>query len=442
MKKVLIISYYFPPSGGPGVQRILKFVKYLRDFDWEPVVLTVEKGAFPNIDESLVDQIPPDTKIIRTKALNPFGIYAKFSGVQQAKAASVGLLSNRKLTFREKMARWIRANIFIPDARIGWYPYAYRTGKHYIKKNAVDVIVSSGPPHSVHVTGLKLHRKTGIPWIADFRDPWTDISFFDDLPMIGFVRKLHERMEKKVLKNASAISVVSPSWKKLLQLKTGNQFEVIYNGYDEDDFADLQTQKNEKFIISHIGNLYGSRNPEQFWEALNYLINEKYMRRINVRLIGNVDTSIIASIAKYDLDAFVSIIPYLQYKEGLARMADSSLLLLIIEPWEASPGMIPGKLYEYLVSRRPVLGIGPTDGDAANILNECNAGAMCQWQNKEAIAGYIEQLYNRWEQSGDTRIKENPNILSYTRKNQTAKLASLLNRLYEQKEKKTATTTT
>ncbi len=432
MKKVLIISYYFPPSGGPGVQRVLKFVKYLREFGWEPFILTVENGAFPNIDESLVDEIPKDIHIVRTRTINPFGMYAKFSGVQQSKAASVGLITEQKITFREKIGRWIRANIFIPDARVGWYPYAIRTGKRYIRENNIDVILSSGPPHSVHLTGLKLSRKTGIPWIADFRDPWTDISFFNDLPMLGFVQRLHNRFERKVLQRASAVTVVSPSWKELLKSKTANRYDVIYNGYDEDDFKDLKIRETEKFIISYVGNLYGSRDPEKFWEALNHLINEKRLSNINVRLIGNVDATVLASISKNGLDEFVSIIPYLQYKEALARMAESSLLLLLIEQWDAAAGMIPGKLYEYLAVKRPVLGIGPPHGDAAQILDECNAGKMFTWKDRDAISLFIENSYKQWRESGNIRVKNSTTVQTFSRKNQTAKLAELLNRIYEQ----------
>lgn len=432
MNKVLIIAYYFPPSGGPGVQRVLKFVRYLRSYNWEPIVLTVEKGAFPNIDESLVAEVPPDTKIIRTRTINPFGVYAKFSGVQQSKAASVGLLSEKKISFREKIGRWIRANVFIPDARVGWYPYAVRAGKRYIKEEKIDAILTSGPPHSVHLIGLKLSRKTGVPWIADFRDPWTDISFFNELPMIDTVKQLHNRFERKVLQRASVVTVVSPSWKKLFQTKVSNQYDVIYNGYDENDFKNLNAREKDKFVISYVGNLYESRNPVQFWAALDHLINGKNLSQINVRLIGNVDTSVLTSISEHGLDEFVSIIPYLQYKEGLARMAESSLLLLLIEQWDAAAGMIPGKLYEYLAVKRPVLGIGPPDGDTAHILNECNAGKMFTWKDTDAITGFIENTYDQWRNSGHVNVDDSSTIQIFSRKNQTAKLAELLNRIYEQ----------
>ncbi len=440
MKKVLIISYYFPPAGGPGVQRVLKFVKYLRDYNWEPVVLTVDKGAFPNVDESLISEIPPEIKIIRTKTLNPFGIYAKFSGVKEHKAASVGLLTERKMSVREKISRWIRANVFIPDARIGWYPYAVRAGLRYIDAYRVDAIITSGPPHSVHLIGLKLHKKTNIPWIADFRDPWTDISYFNDLPMTRFVQRNHHRLERKVLTAASAVSTVSPSWKNIFQLKAGNHYEVIYNGYDESDFGNLKIKKRDKFIIAHIGNLYASRNPENFWEALRLLIFQHNMTGIEVRLIGNVDAAVRTAISKRSLDEFVSIIPYLPYKEALAHMGDSSLLLLIIEPWEAAGGMIPGKLYEYLASRRPVLGIGPANGDAANILYECNAGTMFDRENTHKIIGYIQHNYRMWKEKENVQLEHSPNVRLYSRKEQTCKLAELLNRSYEQTKKTTTTT--
>jgi len=441
MKNVLIISYYFPPSGGPGVQRILKFVKYLRDFDWEPVVLTVEKGAFPNIDESLLAGIPSQTEIIRTQTLNPFGVYAKFSGVEKDKAASVGMLSEQKTPVREKTARWIRANIFIPDARIGWYPYAVRAARRYINDNRIDAILSSGPPHSAHLIALKLHKKTKIPWIADFRDPWTDISFFNELPMLGVVKNMHSRLEKKILKKATAVTTVSPSWKNLFESKVKNRYTVIYNGYDEDDFDSITSAKSNNFIISHIGNLYGSRNPEKFWDALHTLIFEKKLQNIEVQLIGNVDASIREAISKRSLDEFVSIIPYLQYKEGLIRMRKSSLLLLVIEPWHAASGMIPGKLYEYLASHRPILGIGPPDGDAAHILKECNAGEMIDWKNDSNMIEFIHHSYRMWEEHSINKDQDNSTIQFYSRKNQTSKLAELLDSIYEQTKEIPAKTT-
>jgi hypothetical protein len=431
-KRVLIISYYFPPAGGPGVQRVLKFVKYLRGFGWEPAVLTVREGAFPDRDESLISDAPPDIRVFRTRSFNPFTLYAKLSGTHEDRAATIGFLSDKKPNRRQRLFQWIRANFFIPDARVGWYPFAVRAARAIIRELPVDVVMTSGPPHSVHLVGRRIHAASGIPWIADFRDPWTDISMFGQMPFSNRARRAHLRLEQKVLQTATGITTVSPSWQQLFQEKVPCRCAVVQNGFDEDDFVETQSPADTVFTIAHIGNLYGSRNPQTLWNSIADLQGRIPRLRIRIRFVGNVDEEVRASLERLSLDAIVEYIPYLSHTEAIARMKGSTVLLLSIERWHAAGGMITGKLYEYLAARRPILGIGPPDGDAARLIAECGAGAMFGWEDGDGMARFILDRYAEWERGACVLPENAGTIARYTRRNQTGKLVEFFDLITKQ----------
>ena len=277
LKRLLLVTYYFPPSGGAGVQRTLKYTKYLREHGVEPVVLTVEAGAYPSLDPTLAADVPEGVEVIRTRALDPFGLYGAITGTSRKEAVAVGSVADTG-SLGKKLGLWARANVFLPDARVGWVPFALRAARARIARGDVDAVLTSGPPHSAHLVGLGLRRQRralGLPWIADFRDPWTGITFYDELPMTPLARAFDARLERRVLRSADRVITVSPTWARDLEEQGGlasGAVEVIQNGFDPADFADVdETVREDAFEVAHVGSLYGPRNPEALWAAISAL---------------------------------------------------------------------------------------------------------------------------------------------------------------------------
>lgn len=430
MKRVLIITYYFPPAGGPGVQRVLKFVRYLRDFGWEPVVLTVEEGAFPKHDASLESEVPEGIGVYRTASWDPFQWYARLTGKSASDAVKVGSLGEGGSSWKEHLALWIRANLFLPDARVGWVPFALKVGGRLIKETKIDAILTSGPPHSVHLTGLALRRLTGVPWLADFRDPWTDINYYHELPHSALAKKIDSVLERIVLRSADQITTVSPSWRQLLASKTKARVRkplVVQNGFDAADFQGERPSISEAgFVVSYIGSLYASRNPVVLWRALSQLKKAGAIPSLRLRLVGTVDDLIRQSIREYDIEDLVDVQSYVQHEQAIRLMQESTLLLLVIEPFKESNGMITGKLYEYLATGRPVLAIGPVGGDAAALLRETGAGVLVGYQDVDSVAAHIKQAYGAWAAGSPEAGPDAISIRQYSRKAQTAVLAEAL----------------
>ena len=433
MKRVLIITYYFPPAGGPGVQRVLKFVRYLRDFGWEPLVLTVEEGAFPKHDASLKNEIPDGVGVYRTASWDPFRWYARLTGKSASEAVKVGSLGEGGHSQKEQLARWIRANLFLPDARVGWMPFALKAGLRLIKKTKIEAIFTSGPPHSVHLTGLALRRFTGVPWLADFRDPWTDINYYHELPHTSFANKIDTGLERIVLRNADKITTVSPSWRQLLASKTkaaAHKTMVVQNGYDETDFQGKQPSISEaEFVVSYIGSLYASRNPVVLWDALSQLKTVGAIPDLRLRLVGTIDKVVQQSIRDHDIADLIELEGYVQHERAIRVMQESTLLLLVIEAFKENAGMITGKLYEYLAAGRPVLAIGPIGGDAEVLLRETSAGVLFGHQDEVGIAAYIRRAYKAWATGAPEAGSDATVINQYSRKAQTALLAKALNEI-------------
>ncbi|NBC18791.1 MAG: glycosyltransferase, partial [Bacteroidetes bacterium] len=258
MRRVLIVSYYFPPSGGPGVQRVLKMVRYLRDYGWEPVVLTVEEGAYPDHDPSLWEDVPGDVIVHRTRAWDPYRWYARLTGRSAGEAVTVGSVAG-STSWQERLARWVRANVFLPDARVGWVPYAVIAIQKIWQHYGIDALLTSGPPHSVHLAGLLGQRWTGTPWVADFRDPWTDINYYHELPHSSLALRLDAAMERAVLRQATRVTTVSPTWARLLRGKVGrsaDEIRVVQNGFDPEDVAAVTAAPPaDRFMLTHVGSL-------------------------------------------------------------------------------------------------------------------------------------------------------------------------------------------
>lgn len=421
MKRVLIITYYWPPSGGAGVQRWLKFAKYLPSFGWEPVILTVDPdcASFPVLDESLSDEIPENTKIFRTQSKEWFSVYKKVSGTEKIPFA--GFANEKKTTsFKQKVARFIRGNFFLPDPRKGWNRFALEKARDLIQNGEIDCIITSSPPHSTQLIGLTLSEEFGIPWIADLRDPWTDIYYYKQFYPTWFAHKLNLRMEKTVLEKASFATTVSPALKDLFAQKiktSAEKIKVITNGYDLDDFQNLPAApSNRHFVITYVGTLADIYPLEAFLKAFKQFI-EKHSEVV-LRFIGTVSPEHRKKIGTIP-EKNIELIPYVDHRRAIEYMSSSSVLLLIIPDNKNNKGIVTGKLFEYMAVRRPVLLLGPLDGDAAELIRTSKAGEILEPDNSEGIL----QLLNDWKiKLPEVRPDEN-----YSRKKLTQKLADLLN---------------
>lgn len=430
-RRVLLLTYYFPPSGGPGVQRMLKCTKYLPACGWQPDVLTVRAGAYPERDATLGEEVPPDVGVHRTSTLEPFAWYQRLVGSSEEEdGAIVGSVQEHQSSWIEQLALWIRANVFLPDARVGWVPFAVAKGRRLLSDGAFDAVLTSGPPHSVHLAGWALHRLTGVPWVADLRDPWTDINYYEELPHTSWARRLDRSLERGVLQGASAVTTVSPAWKKLLHRKVAsektNRFHVVQNGYDAADFAASPAPSSDAFVLSYVGSLYASRNPEALWKALQRLQAKDAVPRLHVRLVGSVDAQVRAAIARHGLAERVEHVPYVPHQEAVRHMQTSALLLLVVEDFPAAEGMMTGKLYEYLASGRPVLGIGPAQGDAASLLEKTDAGRMFDRADVEGVARLVQAHYAAWAEGAPKAGARPDDVQPYSREAQTRRLASVL----------------
>jgi glycosyltransferase involved in cell wall biosynthesis len=431
MKKVLILTYYWPPGGGAGVQRWLKFVKYLGEFGWEPIVYTAENGEMPVIDPSLEKDIPKNTAILKTKIWEPYSLYKTFIGRKKEDKINASFLSeNKKPSVMEKISVWIRGNFFIPDARKFWIKPSIKYLSEYIEKNHIDAVISSGPPHSMHLIALGLKKNfPAIKWVADFRDPWTEIDFYEELMLSKASDKKHKDLEMQVLSKADKIVSIgkgmSESFKKKYR-KQPEKFMVIPNGFDEEDVYKGPLEKDKKFSIAHIGTLVKSRNPEVLWKVLGQLVNENenFKKDLEIKLVGKVDYFVKERIADHQLESFVRKIDYLPHNEVIKEQQKTKVLLLLVNQTRNAKAIVTGKIFEYLAAKVPILAIGPTDGDLAEILKETQSGLISDFNNEKKLKENILALYNG--QSVEFKVTA---INKFSRKELTKEFTGLLNEL-------------
>jgi hypothetical protein len=415
--KVVIITYYWPPAGGSGVQRWLYFVKYLRDYGIEPIIFTVQDANYPILDDVLMEQIPERVEVIKNKIWEPNKLFKK-----KSTKTSAGFLQ-QKPSLKQRILHYIRANYFIPDARKFWVNSSVRKLNNYLKTNPVDWIITTGPPHSVHLIGKKLHQKTQIKWLADFRDPWTKIDYFHQLPLTKRSLKKHRRLEASVVSEATKVTVVGNEMQRDF-LKFNKHCQVITNGYDGAivKVSDL----DEKFTLTHIGMLNADRNPYIFWEALREIIdeNETFESLVQVNLVGKIADEVKMTIRKFDLEKYINYGSYIPHHAVQQFQAKSQVLLLFVNKVPSAKGIITGKVFEYLQAKRPILAIAPTDGDLADIIRETQSGKVLDFEDKEALKEQILHFFKSYE-SGNLHI-ESVAIDKYSRKNLTGELAKLL----------------
>ena len=424
MKKVLIITYYWPPAGGPGVQRWLKFAKYLPDFDIQPIVYVPENPTYPIIDTDLEQEISEKVIVLKNKIIEPYGIAAIFSK-KNTKGISSGIIPNqKKQTTLQKLMLWVRGNLFIPDARVFWVKPSVKYLKKYIQENAIDTIITSGPPHSLHLIGLQLKKDLKVNWLADFRDPWTTIGYHSALKLSGYADKKHKVLESEVLNTADTIIVTSKTTKAEFQQLTSKPIEVITNGYDVEKVT--KQALDEKFTLAHIGSFLSDRNPKILWESISELSNEnlEFAKSFELKLIGKVSQEVLDTIAQYGLNTYLNNLGYVSHQEAVEHQRKSQVLLLIEIDSEATRSIIPGKVFEYMVSERPIVAIGPKDSDFAEIITSTNTGTFFMYDEKEKLKATILSHFEKYQHKD---LKVFPvGLQQYSRKHLTGQLSKLL----------------
>lgn len=425
-KKLLIITYYWPPAGGPGVQRWLKFVKYLPDFDVQPIVFVPENPTYPIVDSNLVAEVSDKAIILKTPIFEPYQL-ASFLSKNKTKKISSGIIPNqKKQSFLEKVMLWVRGNLFIPDARVFWVKPSVAYLEKYILENEIDTIITSGPPHSLHLIGLELKQKMNLKWLADFRDPWTTIGYHKSLRLSQYAAKKHKQLERQVLNTADTIIVTSKTTKAEFQALTTKPIEVITNGFDVEkvDKQSLDT----KFSLAHIGSFLSERNPKIVWESLVELCTEipDFKSHLEIKLIGAISQEVLETIEQFGLNLYLNNLGYVSHAEAVAHQRKSQVLLLIEINSEETKSILPGKLFEYMVSERPILAIGPKDSDFAEIITNTNSGVFFEYSEKAKLKQTIHEYYNQFLEA---KLKSHAvGLQQYSRKNLTQQLVELLRR--------------
>ncbi len=428
-KSVLIVAYYWPPAGGPGVQRVLKFAKYLPHYGWRPLILTVENGAFPAMDQSLAQEIPSCCRVVRTKALEPIKSYIKFTGARDDQPLPTALVAQKPTDWKKRLARWIRLNLFIPDAKIGWIPHAVPAGKTLIREEKPDIIFSSAPPPTVQLIAKRLRAISGLPWVADFRDPWTDIYHYDQSAKSRLAAKLDHYLERRTLESADHIVTVSRHFARLFEEKSTRikAMDVLTNGYDEEDFPNEPVPYDQnKFIIAYAGKFNHQQNPKNLWRVLKGLVRKdaSFADDLRILLIGQMDAYILQELEEADLKPYVETPGYLDHKEALRRLQGAAILLLLVPDTRKNKGIIPGKVFEYLALRRSIFVFGPEEGDAARIVNGFNMGQNFTFDSGQPLEKAVMQAYENWKAGAYPQVKSE-RIEEYSRRRLTQKLVDI-----------------
>ena len=418
--KVLIITYYWPPAGGSGVQRWLKFVKYLQNFDVEPIVYTVDNANYPKEDKTLLHEVPTHIKILKQPIWEPTNLL--FWKKKEAQKSDVSnAVNNGFLSF-------IRGNFFIPDPKIFWVNSSVKFLHQYLKENKVDVVISTGPPHSMHLIAQKLKQKTNIKWIADFRDPWSNLYYNEEFKQLSFAKKKNEKLENSVFKNADCILTVSNSLKKEFDQKA-TRVEVITNGFDDEVVTNTLITLDEKFSISYIGLLPKQSNPKLLFKVLSTLCAEDTDFKANLKLnfIGDISEDVKKEIINYNLLENTNFIGYVSHKEAIAYQRKAQVLLLLIPNVAKSGGILTGKLFEYLTAKRPILAMGPETGDLSEILKNTSSGVVVDFDNEAKLTSEIRNLYQQYK-TGDLQVNSK-NIDEFHRKELTKSLSEIIKNL-------------
>lgn len=436
MKNLLIVTYYFPPSGGPGVQRVLKFVKYLREFDVRPVVLTVENGDFPVRDESQLREVPSDVRVYRSKIFEPYRLYRKLTGKPKDAPVDVNNIPKpgEKRSAMEHISEFVRSNFFIPDARIGWLPHAVSLGQHIIQTERIDCLYSSSPPYTAALIARTLKRKTHLPWIAGFRDPWT--GFLSTPVRYGLAKKIDAHLERSVYAECDRLEVAWLGIAKDFQTKypdiDATKLLHIENGFDDADIPAVKFERNSKFTLCYTGSMYGKRSPERFLEAVRSLVRQGKVdpAKIELKFIGRFGANIMPLFEEQTLKDAIVVKPYMPHSESVLELLKSDVLLLVVDDSSDSAEIVPGKVYEYMGTQRPILALAP-EGAIAALIRETQSGTVANFRSQSEIEQAFLMYYERFW-AGKTLWEGNAEaIKKYTRREATQKLATLVHELVE-----------
>ena len=439
LNKFLFITYYYPPAGGPSVQRIIRIIQHMAQSGWQGVVLTVREGDYTTEDPGLAERIPAGTDVLRTDFFEPYKLYRRFTGKKAADKIPLAVLSaHSKASYRERIANLFRANLLVPDGRIGWYRCGVRTGIEAVQRDpAIKLVLSSGPPHTVHLIARKIAQKTGLPFIADFRDPWVNIDYYTGVKRNRLITALDRRLEAKVLRSADAITVVGPGCRdQLLQNHNDislSKTHIIYNGFDPSIYpADKPNPPQERFVITYIGNLPFNRFTPSLYRAISQLNQEGKIAPdvFQLHFYGGIDEAVRRELAGFKIEPYLHFHGFVPHNQAIRATMESYLLLLIINDAPTQKGIVPGKMFEYMASERPVLAIGPLDGDAARIYHRTGSGVFFDYLDELGIKTFIMEQFDNWKQ-GKWRAVRSPGIHDFNGAVQMKKMSQLFDKLIE-----------
>lgn len=429
LKKVLIITYYWPPSGGSGVQRWVKFAKYLRDFGWEPVILTVSNPTYPILDDSLQDEIHPNTKIYFSKSFEPYSILARLSRKSKEDVIKPTQVFSDNNSILKRFSLYIRANLFIPDARVGWVFKASKKAKSIVKDQNINIIITTGPPNSTHLIGKKLKSwNKDLSWIMDMRDPWSKIFYNESLPRTKYSRNLDLKLEIECLKNADNVLVISSGMEELQRQIHEREYILLENGFDHEDFIEISNSndtRSSKLNISYIGSMTDSAIPRRFFDALAELSAEQ-RGKLEINFYGTFNTTLENLVSSLEVSSLINLNPYLAHLEAKKRMSEADFLLLVIPNTKENKLILTGKIFDYIAAQKPIICIGPKNGDAYKIIEDYNLGLNFEYEDKTGVSQFLANInknnsysYKPWE--GD--LKHHP----FSRYSLTEKLSNILN---------------
>ncbi|PRX55126.1 glycosyltransferase [Flagellimonas meridianipacifica] len=422
MQKVLIITYYWPPAGGPGVQRWLKFVKYLPDFDIQPIVYTPKNPNYPILDVHLESEVPTGVQVLKQPIHEPY-VFASLLSKTKTRSISSGVIPDKKVSRLAKFLLWVRGNFFIPDARKHWVKPSIAYLSNFIEEEQIQTIITTGPPHSLHLIGLGLKQKYDIRWIADFRDPWTSIGYHKKLRLTKSSQKKHKYLEKTVLDTADKLIVTSNTTKAEFEKIANTPIEAITNGFDT---VPEVGKLDSKFTISHIGSLLTGRNPMGLWKVLRELVDahKDFANALQIQLVGVVGEEVKDSIVNSGLADYVDFLGYVSHENVLRLQQQTQILLLLEIDSKETQGIIPGKLFEYFNAGRPILGIGPKDWEAGQMIDATQSGKVFGHTDTEAIKTVLLEWFRQY-QNNQLHIRPK-HIEKYHRKVLTESLANFI----------------
>lgn len=421
MKKVLIITYYWPPSGGAGVQRWLKFAKYLPEFGWQPVILTVDPqyASYPQRDESLAKEIGPDCLVYTTKSFELYNLYKLISGKKEVPYG--GFANESKESFLQKVSKFLRGNFLLPDPRKGWNKYALKKAEELIRDFNIETVVTTSPPHSTQLIGLKLKKRHNIRWIADLRDPWTDIYYYNQFKHTTLARSIDRNYERRVIEQADVIVSVSEDVKRIFAEKSRKPIAaktvVIPNGYDEEDFRMKNISAETRKIITYTGTISEAYDVDKLLEALVRL-DDKLKAELLIRFVGKIPQTVEQRFRDTGLD--IELAGYVDHPKSIEYLMRSDLLLLVIPKVENNKGILTGKFFEYMASQKPILAIGPVDGDLAKIILDTNCGRIFDYTDSGGMIRFIHNVFDP-----ENQLAKSVSTELYSRRELTRKMAGL-----------------